>query len=138
MTGQTYTIFQPETFHVVSHTVYGHGTAHNIHWSFAHKATTQNKCLCTIVNQTAGNLQAFIFFHTSFETVTHIHFDQYSGVITGSFSNFIHNLIHEAHPIVQAAAIFIFAVVSVGRKKLADQIAVSGMNLNSIESGFLG
>ena len=56
--------------------------------------------------------------------------------LTGSFHHFVHAHFHKAHPVLQATAIFVFPMIGIGRKKLADQIAVTGMYFHCIHSGF--
>ena len=44
----------------------------------------------------------------------------------------------KAHPALKTAAVFVGALVGVGREELADQIAVCGVDLDAVDAGLLG
>ena len=114
-----------------------HSSAHHVHGSTADKSATEDECMYSaFVLQCAGDFQCFIQFHTAFKTVAHIHFNQDCHIRTGCFHNFFHAHFHETHTVFEASAIFVFPVVGVRGKELADQVTVSGMYFYGIHSGF--
>jgi hypothetical protein len=58
-------------------------------------------------------LHSFIYFHSSFKTVTHIGFYQNGHVITCGTHHFLHHHIHKAHTILQRAAELVFTMIGV-------------------------
>ena len=114
-----------------------HGTPHHIHRGTADEATAKDQSVCSaFVLQDTSHFKCLIKLHSSFEAVAHIHLYQHCHILTGSFHHFVHAHFHKAHPVLQATAIFVFSMIGIGRKKLADQIAVTGMYFHCIHSGF--
>ena len=103
----------------------------------ADEATAKDQSVCSaFVLQGTSHFKCLIKLHSSFEAVAHIYLYQHCHILTGSFHHFVHAHFHKAHPVLQATAIFVFPMIGIGRKKLADQIAVTGMYFHCIHSGF--
>ena len=86
----------------------------------------------------AGDEDAFVDFDASFESVAHVGLDDDSHVVTGRLHHLLHAHAHEAHAVVERTAVLVATVVGIGREELADEVAVSGVNLYGIESGIAG
>ena len=132
----SYPILQPPAGHIVRHRPDRHFATHYIHRSLAHESSTQYQRMCARLLQTLCHLQRFVQFHTSLESVAHVHLDQYCHIIACCFHHFVHNHVHETHPILKRTAIFIFPVIGRRRKELANQITMAGMNLYGIKTSF--
>ena len=120
----------------MGHRLDGHSTPHHIHGSFAHKTSAQNKRVYTRLFETFGHLHGFVYLHTSFESVPHIHLYEDGQIISGSLHYFFHTHIHESHTVFERTSVFIFAVVGIRREELTDEVAVSRMYLHGVKSGF--
>lgn len=73
------------------------------------------------------------------ETVVHVvlHGDGHAGLCRG-----LHHLAeahaHEAHAVVERAAVFVAAVVRIGREELRNEVAVAGVHLHRVEARLVG
>ena len=75
---------------------------------------------------------------TSLETVLHIVLYYQGHIVAGRcFAHLIHTEVHKAHPVLQAAAELIVAVVGVRREELRDEVAVAGVQLDGIDARFV-
>ena len=79
----------------------------------------------------AGDEDAFVDFDASFESVAHVGLDDDSHVVTGRLHHLLHAHAHEAHAVVERTAVLVATVVGIGREELADEVAVSGVNLST-------
>ena len=92
--------------------------------------------MSTKFQQTFGHLYGFVYLHSSFEAVAHIHFYENCHITACRFHHFFHHHIHKTHPVFERTAIFIFPMIGVGRQELTNQIAVPRMYFNGVKSGF--
>ena len=86
--------------------------------------------------QFAGNFEALPDLHSTAKPVTHIGFHHYGHIIPGRTHHLVHTHTHEPHPVPERTAVLIPAPVRIRREKLTDQVAMPGMHLDSIETGF--
>jgi len=88
--------------------------------------------------QAVGHLQGFVQLHATAETIAHVHLDNDGHVGAGSLHHFVHYHIHESHAVLQRAAEEVVSVIGGGGEELADEVAVSSVNLNGIKASFTG
>ena len=132
------TEFQPPELlhiHVVSQRFERHGTAHHVHRGLADKAGGEHQCMNAQFLKFLCHLEAFLFVHTGMETIVHVGFHYDSHVILGLLHHAGDDAAHEAHAVFKGAAIFVAAVVGVGRQELADEVTVAGVHLDAVEAG---
>ena len=118
------------------HAAYRHRAAHDIHRSLADKAAAQDEGVGAIGLQTLRHLQRLVNLHAALETVAHVHLHYHSHIVSRRLHHLFHTLVHETHTVFQRPAVDVMTAVGVGRKELADEIAVAGMYLDSVETGF--
>ena len=129
-----HTVFQPPASHIVRHGADGHLTAHHVHGCLAYKSSAQHQGMGTALLQSLGHLKRFIQLHTATKTIAHVHLHQHCHVPAGSLHHLVHHHVHETHTVFQWTAKFILTMVGRGRKELADEVAMPGMNFHRIES----
>ena len=86
----------------------------------------------------ARHFDAVVDFEPAAEAVAHVCLDQHRHIAAGSFHRLLHTYFHEAHPVFERSAVFVAPPVRVRRQELADQVAVSGVYFDGVESGFAG
>ena len=118
------------------HAAYRHRAAHDIHRSLADKAAAQDEGVGAIGLQTLRHLQRLVNLHAALETVAHVHLHYHCHIVARRLHHLFHTLVHETHTVFQRPAVDVMTAVGVGRKELADEIAVAGMYLDSVETGF--
>ena len=64
----------------------------------------------------------------------HIHFHDHAHIVPGGFHDTPDHQLHETHPVLQAAAETVVAVIGVRREELADEITVAGMDFHAVET----
>ena len=116
----------------------GHGTTHDLHGRFAYKACTEHQGMNAETLQLLCHKKAFGFLHPATETVEHVDFDYHGHVVASGVHHFLDDQAHEAHAVVEAAAPTVVAVVGIGGKELADEVAVSGVDFDAVETGLTG
>ena len=122
--------------HVMGHGSYGHGTAHHFHWGAAHKAGREHESVYSQAFELPCYFKALGPLHAATEAVVHIHLHYHAHVVAGMFRHAAYHPLHKAHTVLERAAVFVVAVIGIRRQELADQVAMSGMNLNAVESRF--
>ena len=88
--------------------------------------------------QLAGDLQAFRALHAAPEPVVHVHLDEHAHVISGRLHHAADHQLHQAHPVLQASAETVAAVVGIRREELADEVAVARVDLDAVEARCAG
>ena len=84
----------------------------------------------------AGDLEALRNLDAALESVVHVVLDEYRGARrSGGVHHLLEAHAHEAHPVVERAAVFVAAVVGIGREELRDEVAVPGVHLDAVETG---
>ena len=81
---------------------------------------------------------AFLFVHTVIPEIGSVHTNGDREVSAAGKANTHDNFCGETHAVEEVAAIFVRAVIGVGRHKLIDQIAVRSVDFHAVEPGGLG
>ena len=82
----------------------------------------------------AGDDDTLVDFDASLEAVSHVGLDDDGHVVAGRLHHLLHAHAHEPHAVVERASVFVMAVVGIRREELADEVTVSGVNLDGVES----
>ena len=115
-----------------------HCTPHDLHRGLAHKTCRKDDGMNSQPFKFPGHLKAFSPLHPPPETIMHVHLDNHTHVISSFFHHPSYYHLHKPHPVFQRTAEEVMAMVGVRRKELADQVAVTGMDLDTIEPGPTG
>ena len=86
--------------------------------------------------QLARHFEALGLLHAAAETVVHIHLHHHAQIVAGGFQHPRDHAAHQPHPVVERAAVFIAAMIGIGRQELADEIAVPRVDFDAVETGF--
>lgn len=103
--------------------------------SLRHETRSQHDAVDTELLDLLGYLDALGNLYAALETVLHVVLYQYgrSG-LRGSLHNLLEAHVHETHAVGKRAAVLIMAMVGVGRQELRDEISVTGMYLDAVET----
>ena len=130
----THEISQPQR-HIVAHRVDRNQTAHNSHRRTAHKAARQHDTIDAIALDHLCDLDRLGNLDTALEAVLHIVLNEDRGArLCGCLHYLVHTHTHKAHTVVERAAELIAAVVGIGREELRNQIAVTCVHLDAVET----
>ena len=124
--------------HVVAQGLDGHRAAHYLHGGLADEAGGEHQRVHAQPLKLLRHLDALIRLHSFLEAVVHVHLHDDSHIIPGLGHHFVYYEPHEAHTVVQASSELILAVVGVRREELGNEISVSGMDLNGVETCLYG
>lgn len=86
----------------------------------------------------AGHLEAFVQIESAPESVPHVRLHDDGHVVPGRRQRLAEAHVHETHPVLERAAVFVFAAVRVRRQELADQVSVPGVHFYRVEPCFAG
>ena len=126
---------QPEG-RVVAHGVDRNQTPHHGHRRLAYETARENDAIDLPALDFAGDLDALRNLDAALESVVHVVLDEYRGARrSGGVHHLLEAHAHEAHPVVERAAVFVVPVVGVGRQELRNEVAVPGVHLHRVESG---
>ena len=125
---------QQRIFNQPRHHIGRHFTAHNVHRCRAHKASGQNQRVGTFTFQKLGDFDGIFKVLSAMYAIAQVHFAKHCEITFGRVTDFRNHLLQKRIRLRRAAAILIAASVCERRQKLANQIAVSGVDFDRIKA----
>ena len=139
--GNAQTCLEPPEFlhvHIVGEGLEGHCPAHNLHRSLADKSRGEHEGVNAQTLKFLCHLEALGLLHSAFESVVHVHLDDDSHIVSGNLHYLVDYQAHKAHSVIQAPAKFVLPPVGVRGEELADEVAVAGVDFDTVESCLAG
>jgi hypothetical protein len=116
----------------------GHVAAHHVQRGAGGKPAAGDQGAGPFLLEAASRLQRLLQLQAAFEPVALVELHQHREAGADRLAHPAHHRRREAQPVLQAAAVLVAALVGPGREELAEQVAVSGVQLHRVEAGFQG
>ena len=113
---------EPQLLHVICHRAQRHRAAHHVHRRPADESSAEHQRVGSVPLDAAGHLEAFVQIESAPESVPHVRLHDDGHVVPGRRQRLAEAHVHETHPVLERAAVFVFAAVRVRRQELADQV----------------